>query len=143
MELTDVKLLKAPPLAVTSLRAKSVAASDNVKVIVAVSPEVNDVSVVVIEIVGGVVSDGDGDGVGDGEGVGAGDGEGVGAGVGVGVGEDCKPSVPDPNDASPLLKSNWSKPTPSFSTLQSWKSVARVVMLPASICNPDKPKSSA
>ena len=107
-----MKLLKAPPLAVTSLRAKSVAASDNVNVIVAVSPVVSDVSVVLIEMVGGVVSDGDGDGVGDGEGVGLGVGVGVGAGVGlgagvgVGVGEDCKPSTPDPNEASPLLKSN-------------------------------------
>ena len=95
-----MKLLNVPPLAVTSLRAKSVAASDSVKVIVAVSPEVSDVSVVVIEIVSGVVSDGDGDGVGVGE------GEGVGVGVGVGVGEDCKPSSPDPSEASPLLKSN-------------------------------------
>ena len=111
-----MKLLRVPPLAVISLRAKSVAASDNVNVIVAVSPVVSDVSVVLIEMVGGVVSDGEGDGVGDGEGAGVGVGVGVGAGVGVGVGvgagvgvgvgEDCKSSTPDPNDASPLLKSN-------------------------------------
>ena len=50
------KLERAPPVTVTSSDTKSVAASERVKVIVAVSPVVRLLSLVVIAIVGGVVS---------------------------------------------------------------------------------------
>ena len=50
------KLLRVPPLTVTSACVKSVLASDSVKVMVAVWPALSVVALLVTAMVGGVVS---------------------------------------------------------------------------------------